>query len=274
MSTPDGTLWTVRLGLLLLGAVFVLCLRLYARLLASLRDGQGKVWVEALGLPDLLVSAVLVLWLGTSVLHSLLRSTPEPPLVDRTLVESAILYGALVFALGLFLKARRIPLAQLFGLRLLKPGAVGMQGVRFFVAALPLVLFCFALVRLVMGEDSEPQEIVKYFTDAAQHSDWRRVLLAAGTAVVVAPVAEEFLFRGYFYGVLKRHVGLLPALLFTAVLFAAVHTSVPVFLPLFVFAVCLTLAYEATGSLLVPILMHALFNSVMLAAMLYKAFHS
>jgi membrane protease YdiL (CAAX protease family) len=40
-------------------------------------------------------------------------------------------------------------------------------------------------------------------------------------AVVVAPLVEEFLFRGYFYGVLKRYVGGLPSGLFTAALFAA-----------------------------------------------------
>jgi len=218
-----------------------------------------------------MVSGVLVSWLGASVVHGFLRNAPTPSLVDSALIESALLYGLIVCALALFLQARRIPLTRLFGFRLVNPGAVWMRGVRFFLAALPLVLFCFWLVRLVMGEEPESQEIVKYFTDAARQSDWRRVLLAAGMASLVAPVAEEFLFRGYFYGVLKRHVGAVPAMLFTAALFAAIHMSAPVFLPLFVLAVCLTLAYEATGSLLVPMLMHALFNSVMLAAMFYSA---
>jgi len=120
----------------------------------------------------------------------------------------------------------------------------------------------------------EMQEIAKYILDAARQSDWSRFLLAAGVAALVAPVTEEFLFRGYFYGVLRRYVGVVPAMLFTSTLFAAIHMNGPVFLPLFVLAMCLTLAYEATGSLLVPMLMHALFNSVMLGTMFYTAHHS
>ena len=268
MSVPDWTLLALgALGLLLGAATLSFCFRIYGRLLASLRAGRGKVWVEPLGLPDLMVTAALMFWLGASALHGFLRSASAPSLGDKTLLESALLYGLIVGALALFLQARRIPLTRLFGLRLLKPGTVLMRGVRLFIAALPLVLFCFWLVRLAMGEEAEPQELVKYFTNAARESDWRRILLAAGSAGLVAPVAEEFLFRGYFYGTLRRHVGTVPALLFTSALFAAIHLSAPVFLPLFVLAVCLTLAYEATGSLLVPMLMHALFNSVMLAAM-------
>lgn len=267
-------LWGVRLGLLLLGGIFALCFRLYARLLAALRAGGGKVWVDALGLPDLMVAGVLISWLGASAVQGFLRNASAPALGDKTLLESALLYGLIVCALALFLQARRIPLTRLLGFRLMQPGALLTQGVRFFLAALPLVLFCFWLVHLVMGDQVEPQEIVKYFTEAARQSDWRRVLLATGMASLVAPVAEEFLFRGYFYGVLKRHVGAVPAMLFTSALFAAIHMSAPVFLPLFVLAACLTLAYEATGSLLVPMVMHALFNSVMLAAMFYSAHHS
>jgi len=247
---------------------------MYMRLLRRVLVGHGKVWVEPLGLPDLMVSAVLISWLGASAVQGFLRSTPEPSMGDKTLLQSAALYGALVCALGLFLQARRISLAQLFGLHSVKFLAVCKRGAGLFLAALPLVFFCFWLVHLVMGDQVEAQEIVKYFTDAARQSDWRRVLLATGMATLVAPVAEEFLFRGYFYGVLKRHVGPVPALLFTSALFAAIHLNGPVFLPLFILAVCLTLAYEATGSLLVPMFMHALFNALMLVAMFYSAHNS
>ena len=267
----DSALFTLgALGLLLGAAILALCFRIYGCLFAAVRTGRGKVWVEPLGLPDLMVSAVLMSWLGASALHGFMRRT-SAPVGDSTLLESALLYGLLVCALGLFLRARRISLTRLFGLRLVRPGALGMQGVRLFLAALPLVILCLWLVKFAMGEEAQPQEIVKYFTEAAQNADWRRLVLAAGMAGLVAPGAEEFLFRGYFYGTLKRHVGAVPALLITSALFAAIHMSAPVFLPLFVLAVCLTLAYEATGSLLVPVLMHALFNATMLVAMFYSA---
>ena len=43
-------------------------------------------------------------------------------------------------------------------------------------------------------------------------------------------------------------------------LFAGVHVHLPSFGPLFVLGGCLTLAYEWSGSILVPMTMHALFN--------------
>jgi membrane protease YdiL (CAAX protease family) len=90
---------------------------------------------------------------------------------------------------------------------------------------------------------------------------------------VVAPVAEETIFRGYIYGVLKRYTGGLTAGVISAGMFAAMHLSVSSLPALFVLALCFTLAYEATGSLLVNILMHALFNLSMFLVLLGIAHH-
>ena len=62
----------------------------------------------------------------------------------------------------------------------------------------------------------------------------------------------------------KRYFGAVPSGFLSCLLFAAFHTSLTALAGLFVLAVCLNLAYERTGSLLVPIGMHALFNFVSL----------
>jgi membrane protease YdiL (CAAX protease family) len=71
------------------------------------------------------------------------------------------------------------------------------------------------------------------------------------------------------YGVLKRYAGGLPALIFSGVSFALIHLHVPSLLPLFLLACVLTFAYELSGSLLVPMAMHALFNSVTLVGVFF-----
>ena len=53
-----------------------------------------------------------------------------------------------------------------------------------------------------------------------------------------------------------------------ALLFALAHFNLASALPLFVLALGLSLAYVASGSLWVPILMHALFNTFSLALLL------
>jgi membrane protease YdiL (CAAX protease family) len=88
-------------------------------------------------------------------------------------------------------------------------------------------------------------------------------------AVAVAPIAEEFVFRFFLYGVLRRYVGRIVALVLSSLLFAAVHAHLPSFVPLFVLGSCFTLAYEWSGSLLVSMTMHAIFNALTLTALAF-----
>ena len=77
------------------------------------------------------------------------------------------------------------------------------------------------------------------------------------------------IFRLFLYGVLKRYFGRGFGLVVNALLFAAVHVHLPSFGPLFVLGSCLTLAYEWSGSILVPMTMHALFNFLTLSALAF-----
>ena len=103
------------------------------------------------------------------------------------------------------------------------------------------------------------QEIVGFL--AERRSGPARVVVVI-SAVLIAPVQEEFIFRGYLYGVMRRYVGPFVGVVGSALLFAGIHVNAASFGALFVLAVCLTLAYEWTGSIFVPMTMHALFNSL------------
>ena len=114
-----------------------------------------------------------------------------------------------------------------------------------------------------------PQNIVTFFHNASESSDKRAVYLTMLMAGIVAPLAEETIFRGFIYGVLKRYAGCVVGALISAGLFAAMHLNLSSLPELFVLALCFTLAYEATGSLLVNIFMHSIFNLSMLLVLLY-----
>ena len=250
-------------------AILAVSLKIYGRLLGLLRAGRGKVRVEALGFPELLVAVVLFTWLGGMVLQSALHPGRVLPMTDAAILQSTVLFGLVVAAIVGFLRMRGISVTRLFGLRPARPLRVLGLGVKLFLTALPLVFLCSLLVHFVMGQELEQQEIVEYFAKAARHSDWWRVAFAGGMAVVAVPMTEEFIFRGFFYGVLRKYLGAIPAMLLTSALFASIHMNLPVFLPLFVLAICFTLAYETTGSLWTSMLMHALFNASMLGLMFY-----
>ena len=88
------------------------------------------------------------------------------------------------------------------------------------------------------------------------------------SAVVLAPLSEEVYFRGLMQSFIRQQTARpWTAILAAAAFFAAIHA--PAFqnvVPLFALAVALGYNYERTGRLLSPILMHAMFNAVNLAA--------
>lgn len=80
-------------------------------------------------------------------------------------------------------------------------------------------------------------------------------------AILVAPIAEEILFRGLLYPAIK-HAGFPRAALWiSALLFAAIHVNLATFVPLAALAIGLTWLYEKTDNLLTPIAAHSLFNA-------------
>jgi membrane protease YdiL (CAAX protease family) len=79
------------------------------------------------------------------------------------------------------------------------------------------------------------------------------------SVVVVAPVTEEFLFRGILFHRWAVKWGVRAAIVMTSVLFGLLHSNL---IGLFVFGVVMSLLYLTTRSLLVPIAAHALNNAL------------
>jgi membrane protease YdiL (CAAX protease family) len=143
-------------------------------------------------------------------------------------------------------------------------------GAGLLLSALPLIFASSAVVSSLMHVNSQKdsQPIMQLFERAGEPAKRIPIIILA---IVIAPLAEEFFFRGFLYGVLKRYAGALPALVFTGVAFALIHLHVPSLLPLFLLACVLTLAYELSGSLLVPMAMHALFNAITLVGVFFTS---
>jgi membrane protease YdiL (CAAX protease family) len=86
--------------------------------------------------------------------------------------------------------------------------------------------------------------------------------LALTLGGIVAPIAEEFFFRGFFYTALRSRWGIKPALIFSSLIFALFHLSFLLFPLLFLMGVLLALLYERRGSLDASFLLHILNNIV------------
>jgi membrane protease YdiL (CAAX protease family) len=116
---------------------------------------------------------------------------------------------------------------------------------------------CNSWVWVPMGFEPETQDTVRAL--AENPSAIVRGLIVV-TACVVAPVVEETIFRGFLYPTLRQFTDAPFAVLFTAVLFGAIHGSLAALVPLALLGILLALAYEWSRGLALPIAIHALFN--------------
>jgi len=161
----------------------------------------------------------------------------------------------------IFLKLHHTGWREAFGLD--KPGwprslllAVGV-----LIIALPVVCFLQSVCVMILtrlGHPPDNQTAVDMFLQAK--SPLARAYFAF-FAIVLAPVAEEFIFRGVLYPFVKE-LGW-PKLAFVGVsaLFALMHHDLAIFIPLMVLAMILTWLYEKTNCLLASITVHSLFNA-------------
>jgi len=100
------------------------------------------------------------------------------------------------------------------------------------------------------------------------------VLILVVVVTVLAPLTEEFIFRGYIFRALRNWRGVWPAAITTGVLFAASHIGwlpLAAAVPATVFGIGMCLLYHWTGSLYPCIAVHAIMNSIALGGVLNVA---
>jgi membrane protease YdiL (CAAX protease family) len=87
-------------------------------------------------------------------------------------------------------------------------------------------------------------------------------------ACVIGPIAEELLFRGVLYPILRRRMSRLAAILLSAAAFALVHTNWVGFLSIMLLGCLLANLYERTGSIASPVFIHMIHNIFLLSVAL------
>jgi len=128
------------------------------------------------------------------------------------------------------------------------------------ILILPAVwLLQFASVWSLARLGWPPEEQAAVALIAGAKTWWMRLYLGV-FAVVLAPVAEEFIFRGVLFPWVKQHDSPRCAWYGVSALFALIHLDAATLVPLFVLALALTWLYERTDNLLAPITLHSLFN--------------
>ncbi len=112
------------------------------------------------------------------------------------------------------------------------------------------------------------------FLSLALSCDTTGFILLAIAAAIIAPVAEEILFRRVIYGYIAARVGIAGSVVLTSMLFAMIHDSFAQFPALFLLGVAFQLTYLHFHSLYPAILLHFLNNAAAVCAILaVRIFH-
>jgi membrane protease YdiL (CAAX protease family) len=212
---------------------------------------------------DILLSVPLAVVLASAIGFGLVTVIiPLLPLHDQALRNAVAkfllqlsLYGGVVAAVVGLVSVRRHSSLRALGWR--------PVSTRWLVGAVPLALVAYVLVVLagVVGNALFPQAHNGQ-PKAVRDAFGQYHLLAVVAVSVIAPFAEETLFRGFLYGWLRGRVPLWAAVALSAVIFALAHAELALLVPIFVLGCLLALVYERSGSLLPGMIIHAVFNLI------------
>lgn len=178
------------------------------------------------------------------------------------LLQTAVL--ALQYALPIGLVAL---LGRLRGVRfadavLLRRFSVG-QGIGLAVGVAITARFvnaAYSIAVVMLGVDPPTTDVTQLFPDTVIGAFAVIVL-----SIVIAPMAEEIMFRGVLYPGLRDRFNPYAAAIVSSLVFAVFHGEPFVFLPIFVLGLMLAWLTEMTRSVWPAIIGHAIFNATAVA---------
>lgn len=177
-------------------------------------------------------------------------------------------HGAALVLIALFLREEHIGWSEAFGFSTPELGRALLVSLLIACIVLPIgwMLQSASAEALTALADKFPkfslkpedQQVVQMLKNT---TSWSYRICLGLTAILLAPAAEELLFRGVLYPTVKQSGYPRLALWGTSLIFAAIHLNLATFVPLTFLAIVLTLLYERTNNLLAPMTVHSLFNA-------------
>jgi membrane protease YdiL (CAAX protease family) len=217
---------------------------------------RWPAWYAGVGFLVALISTVLVVGIVAAATGTTSDDESATFTIIATFLQGVIFIGTAV----LFASFTRRPRAEHFGLR---PApfwpAVGWAALGY--ATFYALVVVYTLIFQPDVEQSVAQDL------GAEQGTFGMV--AAGFMVIcVAPVAEEFFFRGFFYRALRSRWSVPVAAGIDGLLFGVIHydfsgaDALLIIPPLALLAFIFCLIYERTGSIYPTIALHALNNAI------------
>ncbi|HEX7483823.1 MAG TPA: type II CAAX endopeptidase family protein [Candidatus Saccharimonadales bacterium] len=234
---------------------------------------HSRRWWLVLGLPAWVAASFVLAQIVVSALIIALRSAGvQLSVLNPSIFETVAAASVYVLTLAIVIMVpwwvRRISTTknELGITRLPSWMDIGLAPAGFVLYLLASGIVVYLLTTFVPGFDgAAPQEVG--FDNLTNRFEY---LLAFFTLVVVAPVAEEAIFRGYLYGKLRKSVSVWLTVLATSLLFALLHMNwsdgtlagVNVAVDVFVLSLVMCSLREITGNIWAGVLLHMMKNGL------------
>lgn len=136
------------------------------------------------------------------------------------------------------------------------------------LGAIAMVIVANGLASLIdtLAHAKHQQDVVEVFKNLHDPS---AVAVFAFFAIVFAPVAEETLFRVFFFNLGMRYGGFWAGAILSGILFGMAHGDIYAALPLALGGIILCYVYYRTRNAWASMISHSLFNALSILALLY-----
>lgn len=178
----------------------------------------------------------------------------------NTIVAAAIYILTLVVVLGVpwWARKRRTSKGELGVASTPSWLDIGLAPAGFIVYFILSALLVYLAGLLIPSIDMQEVQNVGFSSLTERYE----VALAFFSLVIVAPLAEELLFRGYLYGKLRKSVPIWAAIIMTSLVFAVVHGQWNVAIDVFALSLVMCGLREVTGSIWSGVILHTIKNGL------------
>lgn len=193
---------------------------------------------------------------------------PQPHSIPPRLLEAGIfvqflLEGALV--VGVLAALPRLSKRSLRELGFRMPNGAAIAAGLGGAIAMAIVADGSGTLIEKLARTPHRQESVELFKHL---HDPTAIAVFAAAAILAAPIAEEAIFRAFFFNLGLRYGGFWGGALVSSVLFGLAHGDLYEALPLALGGLVLCVVYYTSRNAFAPMISHAVFNALTLAALL------
>ena len=185
--------------------------------------------------------------------------TPESGMSALSGIASILAFGHFLLFLSRSFKKKGMPYSKIWGsLKQIQIGELGIVALIDFIFSISLgTVIVYGLSHLF------PQSVENYLNESRITNLMSLGALAFG-AIIMAPIVEELLFRGFILQKWSLKWGVRAGVIVSSLLFAICHFNfhIPA---LFIGSLLLSSVYLRTKNLMSPILLHCFYNSCVIA---------